>query len=106
MANGRLGAADLAEGVDTSVYTVPETTFSVVTVAFCNRSASPRNIRLAMATSGTPTNADYLEYDVELLGYGVVERTGIVADTGKQIVVRSDDADVTCIVMGLETATE
>lgn len=106
MANGRLGAADLAAGVDTSVYTVPETTFSVVTVAFCNRSAQSRTLRLALAATGSPSNEEYLEYDVEILGNGVVERTGIVMDTGKQIVVRSDDTDVTCVVMGLETATE
>ena len=45
-----------------------------------------RDIRLAVSATGTPTNAEYLEYDTELLGNGSLERGGILLDATKNIV--------------------
>ena len=60
MATGVLGSNDLSAATDTSVYTVPADTYSVVTVSFCNRGASTANIRLAVAASGTPVSYTHL----------------------------------------------
>jgi hypothetical protein len=49
--------------------------------------------------------AEYIEYDSTLLANGVLERTGIVVDAGKLIVVYASAADVSCVVMGIETST-
>ena len=43
-------------------------------------------------------------YDVALGPNGVLERTGIVAQATKIIVVRSSQASVSAVVMGIETA--
>jgi hypothetical protein len=104
MASGILGSADLGANSDTSVYTVPADTYSVVTVSFCNRGSNTASVRLAVAASGTPGANEYLEYETSIGPNGVLERTGIVADTTKVIVCRSSQASVTAMVMGIETA--
>ena len=106
MATGRLGASALTAATDTTVYTAPADTFAVVTVSMCNRnSAASSDVRLAISETGTPTTAEFIEYDTELLANGVLERTGIVLDAGKRIVARSAGSDTTVVIYGIETST-
>ena len=119
MATGILGVADLAAATDTSVYTTPADTFSVVSVSLCNRGGSAAQVRIAVSSSGTPNDADYLEFDSQISANdadylefdsqisanGVVERTGIVLDAGKIVVVRSNAVNVSAVCMGIETST-
>lgn len=106
MATGLLGNSDLDAATDTIVYTVPENTFSVVSVNLCNRnSANATNIRVAIADSINPSNSEFIEFDSELIANGVIERSGIVIQADKNIVVRSSTNDVTVTVYGIETST-
>jgi len=104
MATGRLGASDVTSGENTVVYTVPASTYAVVTVSFCNRSNTAASLRLAVASADTPTNAEYVEYDTEIMAKGVLERTGLVLDAGKRIVAYSSSDATSVVVMGIETA--
>ena len=104
MASGILGSSDLTANTNTTIYTVPADTYSVVTINFCNRGSNTTNIRLSTSTSDTPGAAEYLEYDASVGPNGVLERTGIVIDATKKVVVRSSQASVTSMVMGIETA--
>jgi hypothetical protein len=62
-------------------------------------------VRLAVASASTPTNAEYLEYGVSLGANSVLERTGIVMQAGKLLVVYSSATSVNAIAYGIETST-
>ena len=105
MATGILGANDLAATANTTVYTVPADTFAVVTVNVTNRNSQSRNIRVATADDDTPTDAEWIEFDTEILGNGVIERSGIVLNEGKKIVAYTNSTEVNIVVYGIETRT-
>ncbi len=105
MATGILGTSDLSATTNTTVYTVPTSTFAVVTVSICNRSASTISVRLAASTTGSPNVAEYLEYGTQILANGVLERSGIVLQAARNIVVYSSAVDVSVVVTGIETST-
>jgi hypothetical protein len=108
MATGRLGTANITTTSNTTLYTVPASTFSVVSINIVNRSSSAAAlVRVAVSSSASPAADEYIEYDSSLVANGVIERTGIVMDTGKLIVVQTPTATPTLsvVVYGIETST-
>lgn len=105
MATGILGQASLTAGTNSTIYTVPATTFSIVSVHICNRGTTTATVRLALASSATPTNGEYIEFDAQLDTYGTLERTGIVMNAGKLLVAYSNSSNVSVTAFGIETST-
>jgi len=103
MASGILGTqASLQANTLTTIYQVPADTVSYLNFNVVNTNATPVSVRVALAASGTPTAAEYIEYNAEIAGYGVLERTGIALQSNKVLVALSDTANVSISVYGVE----
>lgn len=102
MASGLLGSADLTAATYTTLYTVPAATTASFSVCFTNRSTTMTTVRLAIAATGTPANSEFVTYDFVLQGNASYERTGLVAQTAKNVVVYAAAANVTALAYGYE----
>ena len=102
MANGRLAALDLTDGINNTVYTVPAGVTAAVTVRIVNRSGATAKVRLAIATSATPLAYEWLDYEAPIPSCGVLDETGLTVDATKLLVAYTDTADVNMLVWGYE----
>jgi hypothetical protein len=106
MASGRLGTAAIANAnSNQTVYTVPTNTYSVFNVSFTNSNSSSVTVKLALASTASPANNEYIEWQTTVVGFGVFERTGLVLDAQKQVVVQASATGVYVNVYGIETST-
>jgi hypothetical protein len=107
MATGRLYTTTPGAGFVTPVptYVVPTGYYSVFNVSITNTNATPVTFRLALSSSATPAASEYIEYGATIIPNGVFERTGLVADAGKQVVVLVSTSGVNVNVWGIETST-
>ena len=107
MANGILGNASLILDTDTTLYNidVADAKFTVFTVNLVNRdNATPALVRIAVSDTATPGNSEFIEYDTELTAKSLLERTGIVMQAGKLLVVYTNVANISAVAFGIETA--
>ena len=105
MASGILGQVSLASTTNTTVYTVPGSTLSVVNINVLNRNPSGvANVRVAISTQigDNITDKDYIEYDTIIPARGILERTAIALDAGKNIVAYASTNTCSVNVYGLE----
>lgn len=102
MTTGTMGQAAPAATTNTTVYTVPAGKVATFNINIVNRGTSTASVRVAIAANGTPTSAEYLEYGAAIPAGGVLERTGLRASAGKNIVVYANSADTSVNVYGYE----
>lgn len=102
MANGILGQSAPTAATNTTVYTVPAATTATFCVSICNTGNGAITVRLAVSATGTPGASEWLEYDTNIPGFGVLERTGIVAQATKNVVVYVSAATAAVSVYGFE----
>ena len=102
MASGILGQAAPSAATNTTVYTVPSAKLATFIVSICNRGSTLANVRVAISATGTPSNSEYIEYDTEVPANSVFERTGLVAQATKNLVVYADSASLSVSVYGYE----
>lgn len=104
MASGILGQAAPTATTNTTIYTVPASTVSVVNISIVNRGGSAATVRVALSATATPSDSEYIEYNTSVGSTSVLERTGLVLDETKNVVVYASSADTSVSVYGLESA--
>ncbi len=103
MPSGILGTSNPSASTLTTLYTVPANRLATLTLTAVNRASTPAYIRVALATSSTPAASEYIEYDVVLGGLGAtLERTGILLNAAKLLVIYASTADVAFNAYGFE----
>ena len=102
MTTGVLGQSNPAASTNTTVYTVPSSVSATFNVSIVNTGTSMASVNLAISASGTPAASEYIEYGTPIPPSGVLERGGMVAQTGKNIVVSCSTASCAVTVYGFE----
>ena len=102
MASGILGQSAPSATTNTTVYTVPASTHTVANISIVNRATTAATVRVALAAAGSPTSAEWIEYDTTIPGLGVLERTGVSLQAGKSVVVYASTANLSVSVYGIE----
>ena len=102
MASGKLGTADLAATTLTTLYTVPASKTTALSVRQTNRTNAQITVRLAMSVTTTPALSEYVEYDTPIPANGVLEATGIVLSATQNVVVYASAAGISANSFGYE----
>lgn len=102
---GKLAAVNLTTpNTATSVYRCRTSKYTIATISICNRNSATADITISISDS---INAHYIagsiEFETGLLPNGVLERTGVAIGSGQYITVTSSVADVSVVLMGVET---
>jgi len=104
--NGVLGTVDLLPNINQAVYFNNYDTVSVVVINVCNRGTSNSNVSVAVSVSATnPSNAEWLEFNLGLSPNNTLERTGIIVNPGRYVVIRSSLGSVNAVCYGVTNQT-
>ncbi|MGE0333105.1 MAG: hypothetical protein AB7P37_20685 [Ramlibacter sp.] len=71
-------------------------------VKFANRNLQPIKVSVAVTAGGAPADADWVAFNMPVLGPGGHEETGIVVGAGEALYARSDLANVSVRAHGFE----
>lgn len=102
-----LGQSQPSANTDTTLYTVPSATETVVsTIAVCNMGPAPTTYRIAIRPNGASiANDDYIVYDASIPPQDTVTLTlGMTLDASDIITVRSFSGLVSFNAFGSEIA--
>lgn len=113
MANyGKLANVSIIPGAVTTLYQVPRgpgiiKNYAMVSINVCNRGNQAAATSIALCEDGvyTPTGANWIEYNTEVLAHGVLERTAILLSEGQSIHVNGSDSNLSAVVFGVLTGT-
>jgi hypothetical protein len=102
MPSGILGQSAPSATTNTTVYTVPAGKTATFNINVVNRGTSVVSVRIAIAADANPATAEWIEYGAAVPSGGVLERTGIVAEATRRVVVHTSSADASINVYGHE----
>jgi|LakMenEpi03Aug12_release.lakeMendotaPanAssembly.Ray.scaffolds.fasta_scaffold05750_9 hypothetical protein len=103
--SGILGQSAPLAATNTTIYTVPANTHVVANISIANRASTAVTVRIALAAAPTPTNAEFIEFDTTIPGFGVLERTGLSLQSGRLVVVFASNANTSVSLYGIVQST-
>jgi hypothetical protein len=106
MASGQLAASNITVlNTDNQLYQVPAGKLTSFSINFCNRGAVDVKVRLAICATSTPALGEWLEWDSVVPANETLQRLGLLAGTAQYVFVRSDTANVSATMWGIEELT-
>ena len=97
-----LGQYSLGQNIAQAIYVCDKTVATTATVNVCNLNRFAITVSIAVSTSQTsPSNAEWVEWQVEVGPNGTLEKTGLLISPGKYIVVKSNNNNVTASCWGI-----
>jgi hypothetical protein len=102
MATGILGQAAPTANTNTVLYTVPASVSGTFNINVVNTGTTAATVTISIAATSTPSASEYIEYNTPLAINQVLERTGLVAQTGKNVVVNCSVGGCAVSVYGYE----
>jgi hypothetical protein len=99
---GILGSANLYKNVPQSIYICNKEGGAVITLNICNRTTLSSYVSVAISdTINSPTNDEWIEYEVEVKTRGVLERSGIVLSQGQVLTIKSNTDNISAVCWGV-----
>lgn len=99
---GVLGSSNPAAETNVTLYQVPTGLNCTANINVCNRGTEAIKVRISLSVNSTPTEAEYIEYDCVVQPGGVLERSAIVLQAGRRVIVRSDKNTASFTIYGIE----
>jgi hypothetical protein len=103
MATGILGTLDIPNAsTNEQLYACPSGMVASFSVSMVNRTSSPVQVNIALTTSTSVSNGQYIAYNYTIYPYETYERSGLVLNEGQFIYVFSTATGVNAIAYGYE----
>lgn len=104
MASGRLATIDITSAAtDTQLYSCPSNKVASFSISLTNRNPGTTVlVRIALTSSTSIHNDEYIAYDVVIYPNEVYERSGLVLGQGQYVYVRSSVTLVNAVMYGYE----
>lgn len=99
--SGRIASANLTTSAQT-IHQVPSGFTLSFSANFCNTTTGSISVRLAVASTATPTSAEWIIYDTIVAAKSSVMFTGLVADQGQYIVALADQTGCNINLFGYQ----
>ena len=102
--SGIMGRIDMPAATWQTLVSAPSAgRMKAVTVNITNRNITSTQVRLCIASNPvSPAAGDYIEYNYLLAASSVLERTGILIDSGKGVGVYTSTTGVSAVAHGIE----
>jgi hypothetical protein len=100
--NGLLGNIVTPAGPTQSLYVSDTSNGAIITLNLCNKGSTSATVSIAITSVvNSAVSYEWIEYETTLLGYGVLERTGIALSSGQYLTIKSLSSNITAVCWGI-----